>query len=163
MVVGNNHPFRYDAPSTYYAVIANFCAVEHHGVHADKGIVTNFAGVDNAAMTKCGVFTNNDGLTIGFMQNAVFLDVGFCANFDIVAISAQAGAMHDDCMIANANISYDPTGIRDICFGMDGGVAAILDSGCCCFNVFAVTFGNGVSGFTFKHVIPFVFCLNLLQ
>ena len=90
-------------PGTYNAVIADLCAVENGGAHADEHVVAHGAAVDNGPVAD-GAAGTDRGLLV---QHRAVLNVGVVAHFDGTVISAEDGIVPHVDILSQGHVSHD--------------------------------------------------------
>lgn len=94
---------------------ANFGAVQDDGAHSDEGAVADDAAVDDGVVADGDIVSDVDGHVAAYVDGAVFLDVGFCADGDGGVVAADDGVIQDAAVPADCYISKDDGLFRDSC------------------------------------------------
>ena len=85
----NNGVFGYNRAGCHNGAFADNSAVQYGGVHADKHMVFNRAGMQKSAVAYGYIVAQNAVMAGGNVQHAVFLNIGISATFDFLNLAAD--------------------------------------------------------------------------
>lgn len=94
-------------------LFADDSSVQNDGAHADKNLVTDFAGMDDRAVAHGDPITHNAWEIIRDVQHSVVLNIRVMADGDAVDVAAQDASVPNARVRAESHIADDGSGFGD--------------------------------------------------
>ena len=113
------HVLRYQRPRTDQAVAADLRAVQHDGAHADEGVVTHGAPMEDGPVAHRYVFAHRHRMVVVHVHHTVVLDICSRTDGDRRPVAPQHRAEEHAAVGAQGHAAPDGGVVRHKGGGMD--------------------------------------------